>query len=109
MANASYRQGQRNIKARRAANRKRCISTYVAKVADSRSDAEAVTAALRKIAKKHREAGILGEVQTRICRVAPGVVGPKYRYTPAQVAACAAAYRPRKDAYKAVRAALIDA
>jgi len=107
--NASYREGQRRIRARRAANRKACISTHVAKVTTNEKDAIAVTAALRTRAKKLREAGSLGKVQTRVCRVAPGVVGPKYRYTAAQVAEIAEGYRPRKDAYKAARAALIGA
>lgn len=100
---------RRLLKARRAANVKRCISTYVARATTDKAVRSAVTAALRTNAKKLRESGTLGRVQTRVCHVAAGVVGPKYRYTAAQVARIAAAYRPRKPENVAVRSALVAA
>lgn len=105
--NESYRKGQRNIRDRRNAAKKASISTHVARVVEDKAERKAVTAALQAKAKMLREAGALGKVQKRICRVAPGVVGPNYRYDRRQIACVAAAYKPRKDAYKAARAALL--
>lgn len=106
--NASSRTARQIIKARRAANTKRSISTHVARATADRAARKAVTAALRKSAKTLREAGQLGKVQTRVCYVTASVVGPNYRYNAAQVARIAAAYRPRKAEYKAVREALLS-
>lgn len=107
--NASYRQGQRNIRERRNAAKKRSISTYVARVTEDQQARETVTAALRAKAKTLRESGALGRVQQRTCRVTPDHVGVNYRYNARQIAEIAAAYRPRKDAYKAARVALMAA
>lgn len=107
--NASSRTARQIIKARRAANAKRSISTHVAKVTADRAERKAVTSALRNQAKKLREAGQLGKVQVRTCYVTATVTGPNYRYNAAQIARVAAAYRPRKAEYKAVREALIAA
>lgn len=106
--NASSRTARQIIKARRAANAKRSISTHVAKVTADRAARKAVTAALRKGAKQLRESGQLGKVQTRVGYVTPSVVGPCYRYRAAQIAKIAAVYRPRKAEYKAVREALLS-
>jgi hypothetical protein len=97
------------IRNRRAGGDKRCLSTYVARVTTDEKAREAVTAALRKAAKPLRDGGALGRVQRRVCHVAAGVVGTKYRYTAAQVARIAANYKPRLDAYKAVRDTLAAA
>lgn len=105
--NAATRIKREIIKHRRAGAEKRCLSTYVASVTADAKARKAVTAALRKAAKALREGGFLGKVQKRICRVAATVIGPKYRYTAAQVASIAAAYNPRNAAYKAVREALL--
>lgn len=105
--NAATRTKRQIVKARRSGLAKRCLSAYVAKAVKAEADRKAVTNALREKAKKLREAGQLGKVQTRICHVAAGVVGPKYRYTAAQVAQILAVYNPRKAAYKDAKAALI--
>jgi len=102
----------RNLKARqilrdrRRANAKRTITTHVAKTTTDTKTVKAVTAALRKTARQLRLAGALGRVQTRIGRVTATVIGPVYRYTAAQIALIAAAYRPRKAEYKTVAARL---
>lgn len=101
------RQGRQTLKARRAAGRKCSLSTYVARQTEDAAARKTVTNALRNAAKPLRESGALGKVQTRVCFVAPGVAGKNHRYTAAQVARIAAAYRPRKAEYKAVRAALL--
>jgi hypothetical protein len=104
--NASARKAQQILKARRNAGKKRTIGTRVRKVTTDTSAVKAVTAALQKVAKKLRETGALGRVQTRIGTVAAGVVGKTYRYTAAQMATIAQAYKARKAEYKAVAAAL---
>lgn len=105
--NDRTRNAHRMIKARRAAGRKCSLSTYVARQTKDTAARKTVTNALRNAAKPLRESGALGKVQTRVCFVAPGVAGKNHRYTAAQVARIAAAYRPRKAEYKAVRAALL--
>lgn len=105
--NAKARTARQIVKARRSANTKRCISTYVARVTGDEAVRKAVTNALRTNAKKLREAGELGKVQTRTCHVTTGVVGKKYRYTAEQLRRIAAAYKPRKAEYKAVKAELV--
>jgi hypothetical protein len=98
------------LRERRRANAKRTISTHVAKVARNEAARKAVTAALRTNAKKLRESGALGRVQTRVGHVGTeGRVGVTYRYTSVQLAMIATVYRPRKEEYKAVRAELIAA
>ncbi|WBP89511.1 hypothetical protein [Kitasatospora cathayae] len=94
------------IKARRRANEKHAISAFVSKATADTAAVKGVTAALRKTARALRLAGQLGKVQTRTQKVATGVVGKTYRYTAAQIARIAAAYRPRKAEYKAVAARL---
>ena len=106
--NAKARTARQIVKARRAANAKRSLSTHVAKVTADRAARKAVTAALRKNAKGLRETGQLGKVQTRVCYVTASVTGPNYRYNAAQVARIAAAYRPRKAEYKIVRELLLS-
>lgn len=106
--NASSRTARQIIKARRAANAKRSLSTHVAKATEDRAARKTVTAALRKSAKMLRESGQLGKVQTRVCYVTASVVGPNYRYNAAQVARIAAAYKPRKAEYKTVREVLLS-
>lgn len=107
--NDRTRNAHRIIKARRTAGRKCSLSTYVARQTEDAAARKTVTNALRNAAKTLRESGALGKVQTRVCFVAPGVAGKNHRYTAAQVARIAAAYRPRKAEYKAVRAALLAA
>ena len=104
--NAKARTARQAIRTRRRANRKHAISTFVRKAATDTAAVKGVTAALRKTARDLRQAGRLGKVQTRTEKVAAGVVGPVYRYTAAQIARIAAAYRPRKAEYKAVAARL---
>jgi thiamine pyrophosphokinase len=104
--NAASRKARQILRNRRRANQKRTITTHVAKTTTDTATAKAVTAALRKTARTLRQAGQLGKVQTRISHVTATVVGPVYRYTAAQIALIAAAYRPRKAEYKAVAARL---
>jgi hypothetical protein len=106
--NASARKAQQIVTARRRANKKRSLSSVVATVTENVQARKTVTAALRKAAKTLREAGKLGRVQRRIRRIGVAV-RLNYRYTVAQVAAIAAAYRPRKAEYVAVRNALAAA
>jgi hypothetical protein len=103
---ATTRTARRTIKARRAANQKRSISTFVRKTGADTTTVKAVTAALRKTARTLRTSGQLGRVQTRTAKVTATVVGPVYRYTAAQIARIAAAYRPRKAEYRVVAARL---
>lgn len=95
------------LRERRRANKKRSLSTFVYRVTESAAARKQVTSSLRTNAKKLRESGELGKVQTRTGYVTETVVGKKYRYTAAQVAMIAKLYKPRKDEYKAVRAALV--
>lgn len=95
------------LRERRRANRKRSLSTYVARVAETPAARKAVTSALRTNAKKLRESGQLGRVQTRTGYVTSTVVGKSYRYTAVQVAMIARLYKPRKAEYQDVRAALV--
>lgn len=97
------------LRERRRANAKRTISTHVAKVTRDEAARKAVTAALRNAAKKLREAGALGRVQVRIGYVTDTVVGPTYRYDARQAAIIAAAYNPRNEKNKKVKAALVGA
>jgi len=106
--NASARKAQHLVTERRRKNRKRSLSTAVAAVTENAQARKTVTVALRKAAKTLREAGRLGRVQRKVCRIADAV-RLNYRYTVAQVAKIAAAYRPRKAEYVAVRNALVAA
>lgn len=99
---AATRTARRIIKARRTASQKRTIATHVRKAGADTTTVKAVTAALRKTARTLRAAGELGRVQTRTERITARVVGPVYRYTAAQIALIAAAYRPRKPEFKTV-------
>lgn len=100
--NASYRKAAQLLRDRRRANAKRTIATYVRNATTDTAAIKGVTAALRKTARDLRRTGQLGKVQTRTEKVAAGVVGKTYRYTAAQIARIAAAYRPRKAEYKTV-------
>jgi rRNA maturation endonuclease Nob1 len=97
-------------KAARAAhlttNKARTISTHVRKVADA-NIVKGATEALRKVAKKLRDAGSLGKVSAFIRKV-DGVARLTYRYTARQLAVVAADYskRVRKAEYKQVAAFL---
>lgn len=104
--NAASRKARQILRDRRRANAKRTISTRVRKTTTDTKVVDGVSNALRTLAKKLREAGQLGRVQTRIGRVADGVIGPVYRYTAAQIARVAAVYRPRKAEYRTVAAQL---
>lgn len=105
---ATTRTARRIVKARRAAGKARCISTHVARVTEDVAARKAVTTALRKVAKQMRDNCELGRVQTRVQPVEGGRVGPVYRYNTCQMAAVAAAYKPRKAEYKTVRQALLS-
>lgn len=107
--NASTRTARRIVKARKTASKKRCISTYVGKAVKDAKTAEAVTNALRSVAKKLRDGGDLGKVQTRTGVVACGTTGKIYRYNACQMATITAKYAPRKAEYKTVRAAMLGA
>lgn len=104
--NAATRKARQILRDRRRANQKRTITTHVAKTTTDKAVAKGVTAALRKTARTLRLTGQLGKVQTRIGRVTASVIGPVYRYTAAQIALIAAAYRPRKAEYRVVAARL---
>lgn len=104
--NAASRKARQILRDRRRANQKRTISTFVRKATTDTAAVKGVTAALRKTARDLRTAGQLGKVQTRIEKVAAGVVGKTYRYTTAQISQIAAAYRPRKAEYRVVAARL---
>jgi hypothetical protein len=94
--------------ARRVRTGPRSLVTHVLALGVDRDTVKGASNALRKVAK---EIGIRGR-RARIRRTFDGVknrVGNVYRYTRSQVAAIAAAYKPRKAEYKAVRAALIAA
>jgi hypothetical protein len=103
---AATRKDRQILRSRRRANQKRTIATFVRKATTDTAAAKGVTAALRKTARQLRTTGQLGKVQTRIGKVTASVIGPVYRYTAAQIARIAAAYRPRKAEYKAVAARL---
>ncbi|MCX4751736.1 hypothetical protein OG455_41765 [Kitasatospora sp. NBC_01287] len=103
---ATTREARQIVKARRRANQKRTIATYVRKATTDTTAVKGVTAALRKAARDLRTTGQLGKVQTRTEKVAAGVIGKTYRYTAAQIARIAAAYRPRKAEYRIVAAKL---
>jgi hypothetical protein len=98
----SARKAARLLRDRRRANAKRTISTFVRKTTTDTKAVDGVTNALRTVAKKLRQAGQLGKVQTRTEHVTPDRVGPVYRYTAAQIARIAASYKPRKPEYKAI-------
>jgi hypothetical protein len=100
--NAKARTARQTLRSRRRANQKRTIATFVRRATTDTTAAKGVTAALRKTARDLRKTGQLGKVQTRTEKVAAGVVGKTYRYTAAQIALIAAAYRPRKAEYKTV-------
>jgi hypothetical protein len=106
MTAASARKARQILRDRRRANAKRTISTFVRKATDDTATVKGVTAALRKVAKDLRKAGELGRVQTRTERITATVIGPVYRYTRDQIARIAAAYKPRKPAYRTVAAQL---
>lgn len=104
--NAATRTARQILRTRQRANQKHAISTFVRKATTDTDTVKGVTAALRKTARALRTTGQLGTVQTRIGKVAAGVIGPVYCYTAAQIALIAAAYRPRKAEYKTVAASL---
>ena len=109
--NASARKARRNVNDRRTNGRARrsTLRNAVKAVTEDKATVKGVTSALRTTAKKLRDTGELGEVKTRRCAVAEGVRDVKRWYTGRQIADIAAAYKPRKAEYKAVRAALIGA
>jgi hypothetical protein len=102
MTAASSRKAAQLLRDRRRANQKRTISTHVRNATTDIAAVKGVTAALRKTARDLRTTGQLGKVQTRTEHVTPDRVGPVYRYTAAQIARIAAAYKPRRAEYKAV-------
>lgn len=94
--------------ARRVRTIARSLATHVIATGADRETVKGVVKALRTAAKN---AGIKGR-RARIRRTAQGFkrhAVTAYRYTRAQVAQIAAAYKPRKAEYKTVRAALIAA
>ncbi|MGW2496191.1 hypothetical protein ACWCV2_17035 [Streptomyces pseudogriseolus] len=94
--------------ARRVRTGPRSLVTHVIATGADAATGKGVVAALRTAAKK---AGVKGR-RARIRRSFNGarnVVKTVYRYTRDQVAEIAAAYKPRKAEYKAVRAALLAA
>ncbi|MET7572041.1 hypothetical protein ABZT04_26580 [Streptomyces sp. NPDC005492] len=94
--------------ARRVRTGARSLVTHVIATGADAATVKGVVKALRTAAKN---AGVKGR-RARIRRSFDGarnVVKTVYRYTRAQVAQIAAAYKPRKADYKAVRAALIAA
>ncbi|MFK0279475.1 hypothetical protein ACIQVL_03240 [Streptomyces sp. NPDC090499] len=94
--------------ARRVRTTARSLATHVIATGADRETVKGVVKALRTAAKN---AGIKGR-RARIRRTAQGFkrhAVTAYRYTRAQVAQIAAAYKPRKAEYKTVRAALIAA
>ncbi|MFD5856118.1 hypothetical protein [Streptomyces chartreusis] len=94
--------------ARRVRTGPRSLATHIIATGATRETVKGVVKALRTAAKN---AGIKGR-RARIRRTAQGFrrhAVTAYRYTRAQVAQIAAAYKPRKAEYKAVRAALIAA
>ncbi|MFF7838840.1 hypothetical protein ACFZC6_08495 [Streptomyces ossamyceticus] len=91
--------------ARRVRTVARSLFTHAAATGATRETAKAVAAALAKAVDR---AGVKGH-RYRTRRTAKGFLRharTAYRYTRAQIAA---AYKPRKAEYKAVRAALIAA
>ncbi|MGW2550040.1 hypothetical protein [Streptomyces sp. NPDC001635] len=94
--------------ARRVRTGPRSLVTHVIALGVDRATVKGAANALRKVAKEN---GIRGRA-ARIRRTVDGVrakATTAYRYTRAQVAAIAAAYKPRKAEYKAVRVALLAA
>lgn len=94
--------------ARRVRNGARSLVTHIIATGADAATIERVADALRSVAKRK---GIKGR-RARIRRSFTGartIVKTVYRYTRAQVAQIADAYKPRKAEYKAVRAALIAA
>lgn len=94
--------------ARRVRTAPRSLTTHVIATGADAATVKGVTTALRSAAKK---AGVKGR-RARIRRSFNGarnVVKTVYRYTREQVREIAAAYKPRKAEYKAVRAALLAA
>lgn len=94
--------------ARRVRTGARSLVTHVIATGADAATVKGVVKALRTAAKN---AGVKGR-RAHIRRSFDGarnVVKTVYRYTRAQVAQIAAAYKPRKAEYKAVRAALIAA
>ncbi|MFJ1552780.1 hypothetical protein [Streptomyces mirabilis] len=94
--------------ARRVRTGARSLVTHIMATGADRQTVEGVADALRTVARKK---GVKGR-RARIRRSFDGarnVVKTVYRYTRAQVAQIADAYKPRKAEYKVVRAALIAA
>ncbi|GBQ04369.1 hypothetical protein SSP531S_58630 [Streptomyces spongiicola] len=94
--------------ARRVRTTARSLATHIIATGADATTVKGVASALRTAAKK---AGIKG-TRTRTRRTVDGFRGravTAYRYTRAQVAQIAAAYKPRKAEYKAIRAALLAA
>ena len=92
--------------ARRVRTGARTLATHVIAIGANHETVKGVVKALRTAAKN---LGVKGS-RTRIRRTIDGVkrkTVTAYRYTRAQVTRIATAYKPRKDAYKAVRAALL--
>jgi hypothetical protein len=107
--NASSRQARRTIRTRtrtqRAAARinrrgNGSLTTHCIAAGLNPKEARTVANSLRRAATK------LGIQGTPARTHAAGRMRDSRRYTPAQVAAVAVLYRPRKDAYKAVAARL---
>ncbi|WP_328491232.1 hypothetical protein [Streptomyces zaomyceticus] len=86
----------------------RSLATHVIATGAAAEDIKGAAQALSKVAKK---LGIKGR-RIRIRRAVDGFrarATTGYRYTRAQVAAIADAYKPRKAEYKVIRAALVAA
>ncbi|MFJ7004199.1 hypothetical protein ACIQWY_29840 [Streptomyces albidoflavus] len=94
--------------ARRVRTGPRSLVTHVIATGADAATIKGVAAALRNVASRN---GIKGR-RTRTRRTFGGALRHAvnaWRYTRAQVAQIAAAYKPRKAEYKAVRAALLAA
>ncbi|WP_220214063.1 hypothetical protein, partial [Streptomyces shenzhenensis] len=94
--------------ARRVRTGARSLFTHATATGATRETAKAVASALAKAVDR---AGVKGH-RYRTRRTAKGFLRHAriaFRYTRTQVARIAAAYKPRKPEYKAVRAALIAA
>ncbi|WP_180989937.1 hypothetical protein [Streptomyces cahuitamycinicus] len=97
--------------ARRVRTGPRSLATHIIATGADAATVKGVAKALQGVAKTARTNGLKGK-RARIRRSFNGarnVVKTVYRYTREQIAQIAAAYKPRKAEYKAVRAALIAA
>ncbi|MBP5896355.1 hypothetical protein [Streptomyces scabiei] len=102
--NSNSRTARRIIRERSAATRLaqslgrgRALKTHAVAAGVDAKTADGVASGLRSVAKR------LGVEPVKVTRTHRGAarLRPSYHYTPAQVAALRAAYRPRKAEYKA--------